>query len=299
MARKKAARKKGVRRRPSGRSKPLLRRLVTWALLALLLLCSLGLTVYVLFFHVPAARAETVLARAVAGQADGAGSARPKAAIIIDDMGHYLRLGRALLALDLELAYSFLPQARYTPELMAQAHGQGRVVLLHQAMEPRGHGHDPGPAALLIRDGVAKQEEILIRNLLAVSHAVGVNNHMGSRYMADELVMERFMLLLRRQGLFFVDSLTGNDSVAADMALLQGVPLLARDVFLDHERDPEAVCAQLGELARIAEQRGWALGIGHPDQATVAGLRQCGEEFLRRVELVGVTELLGLVAAEK
>ena len=216
----------------------------------------------------------------------------PRAAIIIDDMGYYQRVGQDLLAMDLNLTFSFLPFARYTAELVEAAHQDDRTILLHQPMQPRSSRYDPGSGALLVKDGLARQEMFLLENLLAVPYAVGVNNHMGSLYMADEMMMERLMLLLHRQGLFFVDSLTASDSVAAEVARIQGVRMVARDIFLDHVRKPEAICNQLRDLARIAERRGWAVAIGHPYRETVTALRRCGKELQKRVELVDIQDLL-------
>ena len=54
------------------------------------------------------------------------------------------------------------------------------------------------------------------------------------------------------------------------------MPYLARDVFLDIDRRPETVIAL--QLERIALARGYAIGIGHPYDATIdvvqAGLRR-------------------------
>ena len=41
---------------------------------------------------------------------------RPKVAIIIDDMGHHLQVGNQLLALEINLTFSFLPDAPFTEQ---------------------------------------------------------------------------------------------------------------------------------------------------------------------------------------
>ena len=49
---------------------------------------------------------------------------------------------------------------------------------------------------------------------------------------------------------------------------------MIRDVFLDNEPDKERIQAQLLELEKISRRRGYAIGIGHPYDATVAALSE-------------------------
>ncbi len=69
--------------------------------------------------------------------------------------------------------------------------------------------------------------------LETVPHAVGVNNHQGSRATSDAALMQALMPLLRERGLFFIDSRTDAKTVAYDMAKRDGVRAASRKVFLD------------------------------------------------------------------
>ncbi|MEM8915228.1 MAG: divergent polysaccharide deacetylase family protein, partial [Pseudomonadota bacterium] len=105
-----------------------------------------------------------------------------------------------------------------------------------------------------------------------IGGAVGVNNHMGSLFTADEASMRIVLDQINSHGLVFIDSLTTPDSVAREVAVDLGMPYLRRDVFLDHDRNPEAIKKQLDELESVALERGWAVAIGHPYMETIDAL---------------------------
>ncbi len=87
-------------------------------------------------------------------------------------------------------------------------------------------------------------ESQLERDLRAVPYIVGVNGHMGSRFTSDPRAMRTLLAGLRERGLFFLDSKTSPESVAADVAAGLQVPFAERDVFLDHDPEPAAVGAR-------------------------------------------------------
>ncbi len=216
----------------------------------------------------------------------------PMVAIIIDDMGYHKKICNALLVLPINLTFSFLPGAPFTPELEEKAFQSGRVVMLHQPMEPKGKEWDPGPGAFLTGQSKEEQKKLFDENLQVVPHAVGVNNHMGSLYTENREAMDSFMLLVRKEGLFFIDSFTTAKSQGLLAAREAGVPTARRHVFLDNVHSQDEVCNQLQKLVKSAEKKGWAIGIGHPNEATLAALTNCREKLLKRVRLVSAQELL-------
>lgn len=216
----------------------------------------------------------------------------PMVAIIIDDMGYHEKIGSELLALPINLTFSFLPTAPFTQKLEEQAFQAGRVVLLHLPMEPKSKEWDPGQGALLIGQDQRQQKILFEQNLQAVPHAVGINNHMGSLYTENRAVMADLMELIRSQGLFYVDSFTTADSQGLAAARAANVPAARRHIFLDNVHSPDKVCEQLENLVLSAEEKGWAIGIGHPNQATLSALTTCRSKILERVRLVSAQELV-------
>ena len=74
----------------------------------------------------------------------------------------------------------------------------------------------------------------------------------------------------QRGKLFFVDSYTTHESVALKLAREAGVPAVRRDVFLDPDKEPGTVEREFARLKRLARQRGFAVGIGHPYPQTLS-----------------------------
>lgn len=216
----------------------------------------------------------------------------PRIAIIIDDMGYHQTMGGELLDLDLDLTFSFLPQAPFTQEQEERAWKMGRDILVHMPMEPWDSTLDPGPGALYLDTPVERIFSTVEDYLTHVPHAIGVNNHMGSKFTADRQAMHEVLLVVREKGLFFVDSVTDSGSVGADEAGKMGIKTGRRHVFLDNSQTREDICRQLKRLVAYAKKHGTGIGIGHPNRATINALKMCRELLQKQVRIVGVHELV-------
>jgi polysaccharide deacetylase 2 family uncharacterized protein YibQ len=96
---------------------------------------------------------------------------------------------------------------------------------------------------------------------------------MGSLLTNHELSMHRLMNALQRPNApFFIDSKTTNTTLPADTAKLYGIANTKRDVFLDHEPEPESIINQFRKLVSIARKKGSALAIAHPHPETIETL---------------------------
>src|SRR3546814_7665364 len=117
---------------------------------------------------------------------------------------------------------------------------------------------------------------------------------MGSRFTASPEGMAQVMDVLKGRGLLFLDSLTAGNSVAGQQAARSGVPYAVRDVFLDNQPDdPAAIRRQLAILEQIARERGYAIGIGHPHDGTVAALAEWLPEMRARgLDLVPISAIV-------
>jgi len=197
---------------------------------------------------------------------------RPRVIIIVDDMGYRLESGRAMLDLDLVLSFSFLPGAPHTAELVRLAQDQGRDIMLHLPLEPLDPKWNLGPGGLFTSMDQERIAELFAADLAQVP-AIGVNNHMGSRFTADEAAMRRLFPLLKRSNLFFLDSLTSPASIATRLGKELGVTVYRRDLFLDNQRDPSVIAGELDRLVLIARRHGRAIGLCHPYPETVKALQ--------------------------
>ncbi|MDF1613771.1 divergent polysaccharide deacetylase family protein [Desulfurivibrio dismutans] len=219
---------------------------------------------------------------------------RPRLALIIDDMGYRPEIERQMLELGLELTFSFLPFAPHRHEILTRAREQHRAILLHLPLEALDDKWNHATGLLTTR---MSDEEIVTGFAAALNEipmATGVSNHMGSRFTADRRGMQVLLAQLPRFDLYFLDSLTTSASVGAEIAADQGLPFLRRDVFIDHHREPEKIRAQIDRLLSIAEERGWAVGIGHPYPETLQILQEKEAALREQVRLVKLDKLVKL-----
>ena len=197
----------------------------------------------------------------------------PKIAIVIDDLGNNPARFRTVAALPGGLTLSFLTYASAIEELSEEARAAGHEVMLHVPMEPQG-GSPAVPGLLSSSLPLAELDRRIASALSRLPLAAGINNHMGSRFTEDREKMRRVLSAVRSKGLFFLDSKTSPKSAGLSVARELGVPSIARDVFLDHEIDGRAIRRQLKQLERVAQERGYAVAIGHPHAATIEALRE-------------------------
>lgn len=240
--------------------------------------CSALLVLCLLFFL-------QLLPSALAGQA-------VRIAILIDDMGDNRALGERALALPGPVSYAFLPHTTFAASMARSAHGKGRDVLLHAPMESEAQQQLMGPGALTLNMTEPDLRAQLRKNLASIPFVRGFNNHMGSVLTRDSIRMSWLLDEARKQSLFFVDSRTTSQSVAASTARRLGVPVTGRDVFLDHVDQPAAVERQFNQLLKLARERGHALAIGHPRPATLQVLERRLVALEGDVVLVPVSALL-------
>ena len=159
-----------------------------------------------------------------------------KLAIVIDDLGYHPKEDAQILALPKAVSVAIIPAAPYAKQRNQQAHQQGRDILIHMPMETVSKMKIEGGGLHLGMN----QEEVNHRVQTAkkiVSHAIGMNNHMGSAATADVPLMTKLMTALRERHLFFLDSRTIGRSVAGKIAKAQGVLALDRHIFLDDSND--------------------------------------------------------------
>lgn len=238
-------------------------------------------------------RLTILLLGGVLGSAQAGTGAAPRISIIIDDLGYQREAGRRAVDLPGKLTFAFLPQTPYARQLAERAHRQDKEVMLHLPMQSD-NGKRLGPGALTNGQKERVFKQVLHRSLASIPHVRGFNNHMGSTLTRDRQRMRWLMQsAMFRSDLYFVDSRTTADTVAEDEALLHGIPVVHRDVFLDYEKDTAIVEQQLAQLIRLARTNGTALAIGHPYPGTLAVLEKWVPSLPQQgIRLVPVSTLI-------
>ena len=192
--------------------------------------------------------------------------------IVLDDMGLNRKRLNEGIELGGPLTLSFLS---YAPNLIEQttiASSKGHELLLHLPMEPLGE-QDPGPGALLVDMKNMQLKQRLNLALEKFPNFIGVNNHMGSRFTSNSILMEFLLSNLKERGYLFLDSVTTSGSVALKIGRRLEAPVVARDIFLDDVDDEKEVKLRLAQTELIAKKTGTAIAIGHPRKATLRALK--------------------------
>jgi polysaccharide deacetylase 2 family uncharacterized protein YibQ len=201
--------------------------------------------------------------------------ARGRLAILLDDGGQNFDLVPTAAALPTEIGFAILPFLPKSAETAVALHKAGHEIWLHLPMEPENYpANDPGPGALLMAMTTDELRTTVHSAINNIPHAVGVNNHMGSKATADLKMMTWIMQELKTRDMAFIDSRTTVDTVAEEAAQAQGVPTNRRHVFLDNERSAAAIRAQLEEAVYRSRMEGEIIAIGHLDPVTVDVLSQ-------------------------
>ncbi len=219
---------------------------------------------------------------------------RPILALVIDDLGYSLELGRAAIELDGDHTYAILPGAEHSRKLALHAHDHNKEVILHLPMQSIGSASKREPHAL----NESMDEDQLtskVHSLLAeIPFVRGVNNHMGSHLTEFDFFMRPVMDSIRAYNpqLYFLDSRTSPISVAHAQALDAGLRSISRDVFLDNEQNLTSIRLQYKIWLEKARSNGSAIAIGHPYPQTIQVLRENLPQDSQPFHFMRISELI-------
>ncbi len=206
-------------------------------------------------------------------------------AIIVDDFGYVNNeLVRKFLYYPKPLTIAILPGQKASGVVARDARVANREILVHMPMEPLNEkfsdegytllaGQDAGTARLRVRAALAQ-----------IPHAIGINNHQGSRVTTNRALMKVVMAELKRQDKLFVDSRTSSQSVALQVAREFGLRAGANQVFLDAEDKESFIEGQFEKAAALAGKQGEVIAICHMRKRTFRVL----ERMIPRLEQQGI-----------
>lgn len=214
----------------------------------------------------------------------------PRVSIVMDDLGYNKKSAEEVLALKSSLTLSILPHQAYSLWIAEEGRRLGRDIIAHIPMEAT-RPHKLGEGGIYRDMSGDEIIAVLNKDIQAVPYAVGVSNHMGSAFTRDAQVMDVFIKELKKQGFFFLDSITAPESVGYKLAKKHGVRSIRRDVFLDNSEDPEKIMVQWDRLLKIAKKRGYAVALAHPKKGTLKFLKDMLEGN-DKVEVVAISELI-------
>ncbi|MEK4357080.1 divergent polysaccharide deacetylase family protein [Paenibacillus sp. FSL M7-1455] len=219
-----------------------------------------------------------------------------KVAVIIDDFGNGQGGTQEMLSLPIKLTVAIMPFLPTTQTDAELAHQKGYDVIVHMPMEPK-HGNPKwlGPGAITSKmsdEEVRRKVEEAIDN---VPHAIGMNNHMGSKITGDERIMSIVLQVCRERGLFFVDSKTNYHSVVGKLAANMGMPPVANHIFLDDSHTVSHIAKQMKAVEAYALEHDNCITIGHvgtQGKKTAEVLKNVAPKLQEHVSFVGISDLV-------
>lgn len=217
-----------------------------------------------------------------------------KIALVIDDFGYSLSNSvREFLTLPQPVTVSILPGLTYSKKIARLAHDNGLEVLVHLPMQPQSGDYRKDDYIILKGMNAAEIRRRVRRSIQAIPFATGLNNHKGSLATTDSKIMNAVLDELKKRKYYFLDSRTSDKSVAYALARKKKLPCLFNNTFLDAIQEEPFVRQQLNLLAEMATKNGFAVGIGHPHEVTLAVLKEaCPMLEKRGFQFVSLSELI-------
>ena len=228
---------------------------------------------------------------------DKTSQSRKRIAILIDDIGYDLSPLYELLKIDASLTFAILPHYTHSVDAANIVHRAKREILLHLPMEPHTFPNEnPGMGALFLSMSDRQIKEMVDKDLDAIPHLSGVNNHMGSKFMEDETKLDIVFRQLKKRNLFFVDSRTTPLSRGPKIARKLGLPFITRKVFIDNDNnDYMTIFRNLTvSIDREFDNESEAMVmIGHPHLKTIQALKEAIPVLKARgIDIVPVSALV-------
>ncbi|WP_369900510.1 divergent polysaccharide deacetylase family protein [Bacillus manliponensis] len=219
-----------------------------------------------------------------------------KVAIVIDDFGNNMKGTEKMLSLPIPLTVAVMPFLPSTKQDAIAAHKKGHEVIIHMPMEPiKGKKEWLGPKALttdLSDEEITKRVEEAIAD---VPHAIGMNNHMGSKVTADERMMRIILSICKKHGLFYLDSKTNPNSLAKELGKELGIPVVENNLFFDDVYTSSHVTRQANVLLKKLQSEPVVIAIGHvgpPGEITSSVIQSYIPKIREKADFIFLSDLV-------
>lgn len=232
----------------------------------------------------------------VLAAADAKLSPGKQVAVVIDDFGNSMSGTEQMMTMPVPLTVAIMPFMPTTERDAEWAYKAGHEVIVHLPMEPlRGKKSWLGPGAITtdLTDNQIRQK--VNEAIDSVPHAVGMNNHMGSKATTDARVVRVVLEVCKERGLFFLDSKTAYRSLIKKTALEIGVPVVENQIFLDDTASTIQIKRQLRKIITHLQEVNQCIAIGHvgiTGKYTAAALHESIPELSKQFEFVKLSSLV-------
>lgn len=215
-------------------------------------------------------------------------------AILIDDAGGSLELAKAFASLNMNISFAVLPYLAKSREVNEYLTSKGHTVILHLPMEGSDTAVNDNTRGLLKTELSKEEISEIFRNALEnVGSVKGFNNHMGSVFTSSKEAMGTVLSYAKERNLFYVDSRTIASSQGYKTAKEMNIPTAQCVHFLDNSKNVIDIEKELLRAARISQNKGNALVIGHFHKNMVEALANTKETLANSgINLIFVDEIL-------
>ena len=196
--------------------------------------------------------------------------------LVIDDFGYaHNETIDGYFSMEKDFTVAIIPGHLYSQSLGKIADSLGFETIIHMPMEPYNYDNLSEKGFILSESLNANEvEERIDLAFLEIPMAVGMNNHQGSKAMANLQLMKNVARSLKRRDKFFLDSFTNPESRGFITMRRFGVKTELRQVFLDHIEDTLYIQNQLDSLVQLSHFMDVAIGIGHVKPITLEILKK-------------------------
>jgi uncharacterized protein len=187
-------------------------------------------------------------------------SRRPRVGLLLAGVGlNQADSAAAIRALPGGITLAFSPYAANVAKLLAAARVAEHECLLSLPMEPQGFPlNDPGPQAMMTSLPPEQNQQRLDWALSRIAGYVGATGALGTtlgeRFAAQSDQMNPVLTELAQRGLLYVDPRPG----AAPLPVVWGRTI---DIVIDDPATAVEIDEKLRQLARLAREKGSALGL--------------------------------------
>jgi polysaccharide deacetylase 2 family uncharacterized protein YibQ len=140
----------------------------------------------------------------------------------------------------------------------------------------------------------AEIKKIFLSDIASTPGAVGVSNHMGSRFTSNLEKMRVVLKLVKDKNLFYFDSVTSTATQAGKAAREAGIQFAENTIFLDNIDELAVTKKQIQYALKKAIKRGRIAVIGHisrkylPEaiKESIPDFKKNGVEFVYLTDIV-------------
>ncbi|HOV14327.1 MAG TPA: divergent polysaccharide deacetylase family protein [Spirochaetota bacterium] len=216
-----------------------------------------------------------------------------KISIVIDDIGYDNTNIYEFLKLEIPITFAIIPELPNSKKSYDLIISKGFDTILHIPMEPEKGEEFVEKNGLFFSLSDEELEHRINKFISLYPKVIGANNHMGSKAVTDERIMNILHFNLYKKGLFWLDSYTNQNSISDEVAKKYNIKHFKRDVFLDNQKDYFNIKKSFMILIKEAKIKNYAIGIGHvQSKELIIVLKefQLNADFYK-IEFVGIKDL--------